>query len=386
MRRTPASSPLVTTVIVASGVLQLIEFPQSEISTWGGGVVFLNVLLTRLGVPIPAVPVLLFAGSAIANGTLSFWHVLPVAIVGALMGDGIWFAAGRVYGQRLITSLSRRSMTVGSHVRTARSMFERYGAPIVSVSKFIPGLAIATPPLMGTTRVDPKIFVAWDTVGSTLWATFWLLGGAVFEKQLGLFVHEVRSHGATVIDLVLGASLIYFVFRCIQRWRFRRWLARVQLTPQQFEAAMRTESPPMIFDTRPEDTLDEKTPPIPGVVRLDASSQASIEEALQSVSRVVYCVCPDNSTAMRITQHMRRQGFTRIRALTGDLDAWGRLGYSLDALCPGPNSATRNARLKAVRPATGTAVTIRGVAPRKSTRAQPRAAAKEQPVTDAPPR
>jgi membrane protein DedA with SNARE-associated domain len=204
---------------VTSGVLQLIEFPQSEISTWGGGVVFLNVLLTRLGVPIPAVPVLLFAGSAIASGALSFWYVLPAAVVGALIGDGIWFTAGRRYGQRLINALSRLSMSAGAHVRTARSLFERFGAPIVSVSKFIPGLGIATPPLMGTTRVDPKIFFAWDLLGASVWATFWLLGGAVFEKQLHLFVVAVRAHGATVIDLVLAASLLYFVYRCIQRLR-----------------------------------------------------------------------------------------------------------------------------------------------------------------------
>jgi membrane protein DedA with SNARE-associated domain len=363
----------------------LIEFPQSEISTWGGGVVFLNVFLTRLGVPIPAVPVLLFAGSAIASGTLSFWYVLPAAVVGALIGDGIWFAAGRVYGQRLITSLSRLSMTVGSHVRTARSMFERFGAPIVSVSKFIPGLAIATPPLMGTTQVDPRIFVAWDMLGSALWATFWLLGGALFEKQLAALVHEVRSHGATVIDLVLGASLIYFVFRCIQRWRFRRWLAQVRLTPQQLEAAMRTESPPIILDARPEADLSEEALRIPGALRLDASSQANIEEALPSKNRVVYCVCPDDATAMRITLHMRRKGFTRIRALRGDLDVWARRGYALDDLALGPNGPNRTARLKAVRAATGPAVTIRGVAPKKGTPGRHPAPVDEPPAADAPP-
>jgi membrane protein DedA with SNARE-associated domain len=345
----------------------LIEFPQSEISTWGGGVVFLNVLLTRLGVPIPAVPVLLFAGTAIANGTLSFWYVLPAALVGALIGDGIWFAAGRLYGQRLISSLSRRSLAVGNHVRTARSMFERYGAPIVSVSKFIPGLAIATPPLMGTTCVDPKIFLAWDLLGATLWATFWLLGGALFEKQLALFVLEVRSHGATVIDLVLGASLLYFVVRCIQRWRFRRWLARVRLTPQQLEAAMRTESPPIVLDARPDETV-EQAQRIPGALPLDPSSQANIDAVLPAYNRVVYCVCPDDATAMRITQHMRRKGFTRIRALKGDIDVWARRGYPLDVWASGVNGPARSARVKAVRAATGGAITLRGVAPRKSSR------------------
>lgn len=363
----------------------MIEFPQSEISTWGGGVVFLNVLLTRLGVPIPAVPVLLFAGSAIANGTLSFWYVLPAAIVGALIGDGIWFTAGRLYGQRLITSLSRLSMAVGSHVRTARSMFERFGAPIVSVSKFIPGLAIATPPLMGTTRVDPRIFLAWDILGAALWATFWLLGGALFERQLALFVLEVRAHGATVIDLVLGASLIYFVFRCIQRWRFRRWLARVRLTPQQLEAAMRSESPPIILDARPDEALVEEAQRIPGALRLDPSSQANIDAALPAKNRVVYCVCPDDATAMRITQHMRRKGFTRIRALKGDIDAWARRGYSLDALSSGPNGPARTARVKALRAATGGAVTLRGVAPRKNAPGGGPVPVDEPPAADAPP-
>lgn len=343
----------------------MIEFPQSEISAWGGAVVFLNVLLTRLGVPIPAVPVLLFAGSAIASGTLSFWYVLPAAVLGALIGDGVWFTAGRLYGHRLIAALSRLSMAIATHVRTARSLFERFGAPIVSVSKFIPGLAIATPPLMGTTRVDPKIFVAWDLLGAVVWATFWLLGGALFERQLALFVLAVRAHGTTVIDLVLGASLIYFIFRCIQRWRFRRWLAQVRLTPEQLEATMHTESPPVILDARPESVISAQTYRIPGALLLDPSSQANIEEVLPAKDRVVYCVCPDDVTAMRITQQMRSKGFTRIRALKGDLDAWARRGYSLDALSSGPNGAIRAARVKAVRAATGDAVTLRGVAPRR---------------------
>src|ERR1700753_1323400 len=70
-----------------TGAAQLVEFPSSAVATWGGAFVFINVLLTRLGVPIPAVPVLLFAGSAIAAGTLSFWPILLAAVLGALIGD-----------------------------------------------------------------------------------------------------------------------------------------------------------------------------------------------------------------------------------------------------------------------------------------------------------
>jgi membrane protein DedA with SNARE-associated domain len=250
-------------------------------------------------------------------------------------------------------------------VRSARSMFERFGAPIVSVSKFVPGLGIATPPLMGTTRVDPRIFFAWDLLGASVWATFWLLGGAVFEKQLGLFVMAVRSHGATVIDLVLAASLLYFIYRCIQRWRFRRWLKQVRITKEQLEATLRTESPPIVLDARPESDLHDESFLIPGAKRLDATSQADIEEALPERSHVVYCVCHDEATAMRITQHMRRKGFTRIRALKGGLDAWARRGYAFDPFPTPARAAAIAARVKSLKTATE-AVTLRGVAPKRA--------------------
>jgi membrane protein DedA with SNARE-associated domain len=355
---------------VTSGAAQLIEFPQSEISTWGGAVVFLNVFLTRLGVPLPAVPVLLFAGTAIASGALSFWYVLPAAVLGALLGDGIWFTAGRLYGQRLINALSRLSMSAGARVRTTRSLFERFGAPIVSVSKFIPGLALATPPLMGTTRVDPKIFAAWDLLGAVIWATFWLLGGALFQKQLGPFVLAVRAHGTTVIDLVLAASLLYFVLRCIQRWRFRRWLKQVRITQEQFEATLHSESPPIILDARPESAVQDDTHRIPGARRLDATSAADIEEALPGKHRVVYCVCQDEDTAMRIRLHMRRKGFTRIRALKGGLDSWARRGYAFDPFPSRASAAALAARVESLRSETE-AVTLRGVAPRRESSGKP---------------
>jgi len=57
----------------------LIQIPPSAIVQWGSAAVFANVLLTRLGVPLPSAPLLVFAGSAVASGRLSFAHVLFAA-------------------------------------------------------------------------------------------------------------------------------------------------------------------------------------------------------------------------------------------------------------------------------------------------------------------
>jgi membrane protein DedA with SNARE-associated domain len=199
----------------------LIQIPPSAITQWGGAAVFVNVLLTRLGVPLPSAPLLIFAGSAAMSGRLSFTHVLLAAVAGALLGDTVWFSAGRIYGRKLVAGLSRRSYAIDSGMRTAGNLFERHGPPIVAVSKFVPGLGLVTPPLMGTTRIAVAAFYLWDVLGIVAWAAFWLLGGAMFERQLHVAVTELQLHGATVIDVLIAVALLYFAYRLLRRRRPR---------------------------------------------------------------------------------------------------------------------------------------------------------------------
>jgi membrane protein DedA with SNARE-associated domain len=195
----------------------LIQIPPSAIAQWGAAAVFVNVLLTRLGVPVPSAPLLLFAGSMAASGRLAFSHVLLAAVAAALLGDSVWFVAGRVYGRKLVAALARRSYAVDSGMRTTSELFERHGAPIVAVSKFVPGLGLVTPPLMGTTQIAPLTFFLWDVAGIVAWAAFWLLGGALFERQLHDALMQLHLHGATIIDVLVAAALAYFVYRLMRR-------------------------------------------------------------------------------------------------------------------------------------------------------------------------
>ncbi|MDR5735801.1 DedA family protein [Caballeronia sp. LZ025] len=195
----------------------MIQIPPSATTQWGAAAVFGNVLLTRLGVPLPSAPLLVLAGSAIASGRLSFWHVLLAAASGALAGDAVWFSAGRLYGRRLIAALSRRSYAFDTGMRSASDLFERYGAPIVAVSKFVPGLGLVTPPLMGTTHIAASVFFMWDAAGIVVWAGFWLLGGALFQRQLHVALVELQTHGATMIDLLVVLALLFFAYRLLRR-------------------------------------------------------------------------------------------------------------------------------------------------------------------------
>lgn len=344
----------------------MVEFPSSAVSTWGGAVVFLNVLLTRLGVPIPAVPMLLFAGSAIAAGTLSFWPVLGAAVLGALMGDGAWFTAGRLYGRRLIAALGRLSPAVDSKVDKARALFERFGVPLVSISKFVPGLALITPPLMGTTAVDARIYAAWDFAGALAWAAFWLLGGAAAERQLHMLLDFVKARGGTVIDILLATALVYLAFRLQQRRRERRRFADAAAAARAGAGGWhRLAPPPKVLDARPLAPSLDAPCRIPGALALDPHSPEQIDGALRTYDMVIYCICPDSATAFEITQRMRHNGYTRIRALRGGLDAWQRRGFPVEPLESADEPTVGNRAPESRDEARG-AITLRGFAPRST--------------------
>ncbi|MEQ1517160.1 MAG: sulfurtransferase, partial [Usitatibacteraceae bacterium] len=76
-------------------------------------VVFANVLLQQLGLPIPAVPTLLLAGSL----AMSFGHggqLLAAAVVASMLADWLWYFAGRAFGYRVLTGLCKLSINPGS--------------------------------------------------------------------------------------------------------------------------------------------------------------------------------------------------------------------------------------------------------------------------------
>lgn len=318
----------------------MIQIPPSAIENWGSAAVFGNVLLTRLGVPLPAIPVLVFAGSAIAGGNLVFSHVLCAAVVAALIGDGVWFSAGRIYGRRLTDMFGRLSLSLDASMRTTRALFERFGVAIVAVSKFVPGLALITPPLMGTTLIAPAAFVAWDALGTVAWASFWLLGGALFERQLGLLLSVLRPHGASILDVLFAAAVLYMTYRYLLRWRFRKWLSRRIVSPERLDRMMRSSTPPLILDARPMSVRRDESYRIPGAVLLDIESLESTDASLSASNIVVYGMYSNDAAVRKVRKQLLGKHVVNVRILYGGLDEWVRHGYAVEPLPPELNVFT----------------------------------------------
>ncbi|MFM0518317.1 DedA family protein/thiosulfate sulfurtransferase GlpE [Caballeronia jiangsuensis] len=306
--------------------------PTSLASSWGAWAVFVSVLATQLGVPVPAAPMLILAGTIVAAGNAPFWQMLAAAVLAVLIADSLWFAAGRLYGRRFLNSLVRFSLSIDSTLRTARRWFERFGVPLLALSKFVPGLGLVSAPLLGTTQIEVRVFLLWDLIGATAWASFWMLGGAALQEQIGRLVVLVRANGTTVIDILAMVALGFLLYRWIRREQFRQWLAKYHITPDQLDSMMRSDTPPVIYDARPAEIRRREPYRIAGAISLDLDSPDRVDQLYSEHEVVVYCVCPNEATAKIIARQLRAKGFSHVRPLKGGLDAWEKHGYPVEPM------------------------------------------------------
>lgn len=103
------------------------------IQQFGLIIVFVNVLLEQLGLPIPAYPTLVIAGALISPEQFSFPVLLFTAIVAALIADTSWYFAGRKYGNRVLSKLCKISLSPDACVAQSQSLSEIRVASLINM-------------------------------------------------------------------------------------------------------------------------------------------------------------------------------------------------------------------------------------------------------------
>src|SRR5262249_38701957 len=167
-------------------------------------VVFAWVLVEQLGIPVPALPLLLAAGASAGRGHLSFTMLLTLAVFASAVSDSIWYHVGRRKGSRVLNFLCRMSLEPDSCVRNTQNLFTRRGASSLLVAKFIPGLSTVSMPLAGIFRMNYLKFLAYELAGAMLWALTLLGVGYIFSEQLDIILEHARHSGGLFLLTVIA--------------------------------------------------------------------------------------------------------------------------------------------------------------------------------------
>jgi membrane protein DedA with SNARE-associated domain/rhodanese-related sulfurtransferase len=301
------------------------------IAQYGLALVFANVLLEQIGLPIPAIPTLIVAGALAAEGEFSPLAIFGVAFAGCMIGDVLWYLAGRRYGRRVMTLLCRVSLSPDSCVRQTEFRFERWGKLTLVLSKFIPGLSTIAPPLAGAMRLGWPSFLLLNGLGVVIWAGVAIGAGMVFHTEINEFIVRLEGLGtlaAEAVGMLLGG---YIALKWWERRRFYRMLRIARIGVDELRALMEGGQRPVVVDVRSPGSRSLDPRFIPGALAMDIAEVDRRLDQLPSEREIIfYCTCPNEASAAQVAKKLIGLGYTKVRPLHGGLDAWIAAGYEVE--------------------------------------------------------
>ena len=303
----------------------------SVITEQGLLLVFANVLLQQLGVPIPAEPTLIVAGSLAARGLLPLPGLVGVTWLAVLIADSTWYWLGRRYGNQVLRVVCRLALSPDSCVRTTEQTFARWGLKSVAMAKFIPGFSMVAPPLAGAMRVSWSSFLLFDLLAAVLWSSVGIGAGLIFYRQVDRVLAALAGLGgwAPVVGVILLAAFVGW--KWLQRRRFYRTLRLARISVEELKRLIDGGANPVVFDVRTTIARERDPQRIPGAIAFDLSQVDAVVAELPAEREVIlYCNCPSEASAARIARLLMDRGVRSVRPLAGGLQAWIDAGFKAD--------------------------------------------------------
>lgn len=303
------------------------------LAQYGLWLLFAVVLAEQLGLPIPAVPLVMLAGARVADDPLYGVLALAVAVAASALGDAAWYVAGRLHGHRVLRLLCRISLSPDTCVRQSESTFTRYGIATLVIAKFVPGLSTLAPPLAGALGMKPSAFMLFNTAGAVLWAGAALLLGLLFAAQIDAVLDALAEMGIYAAALVAVLLALYIGWRWLDRRRALRQLQSERVAPEDLLAMLDRGDAVTVVDVRSGLITEAEPVRIPGALHIELEQIASqLHRLPRDLPLIVYCACPNDVSAVRAALKLHAAGLKHARPLRGGIDGWLAAGYRVEGL------------------------------------------------------
>ncbi len=159
--------------------------------------------------------ILIAAGFAAHRGLLDWPLVVLVALAGATLGDQFAFLLGRWKGDALIERfpvLARRKQRI-------HDLLERHDVLFILGVRFLYGLRIAGPVIMGSSRVPLLRFVLLNVVGAALWAVLIAGAGYTFGAAVEAMLADLKRVEEALLVAILAIGLGVWLWRRVRTTR-----------------------------------------------------------------------------------------------------------------------------------------------------------------------
>lgn len=166
------------------------------------GIVFAETGLF-FGFFLPGDSLLFTAGLLSSQKLFSIWILIPLVIVGAILGDsfGYWFGAKvgpKIFNKEDSFFFHKR------HIERTQKFYLKHGAKAVFLARFVPLVRTFVPILAGVGGMPYKIFVRHNILGGFAWGG----GMTVLGYTLGKSVPGIEHY---LTFIILGIIAISFL-------------------------------------------------------------------------------------------------------------------------------------------------------------------------------
>jgi membrane protein DedA with SNARE-associated domain len=182
-----------------------------ELSHVGYPVLFLLVAAESSGVPVPGETALIAAAVLASQGQLAIEVVIPLAALGAIVGDNVGYQIGRHGGRWLLQRPGRFHRQRLQVLEVGEPFFERHGPKAVFFGRFLLGLRVWASWLAGATHMRWRAFFFWNACGGVCWATAVGLLAYYLGHAAGNAFQTFGLFGLIAVLLVVGGALLFHV-------------------------------------------------------------------------------------------------------------------------------------------------------------------------------
>jgi membrane protein DedA with SNARE-associated domain len=181
-------------------------------------IVFLSFLIEGAGIPFPSRIILLVAAT-LTTEPQGLFALVAVTVLGALIGDHVPYLAGALSGPRILALYCR--VTLGSEhcIEKTVRYFTRFGAAAILLSRFSASVRLFAAALSGCGHIPYARFIAFDAIGTVLYAALLVTAGHLVGEPAADFV---QRHGRARLLLLVGplALATLLSFRLYRRSRY----------------------------------------------------------------------------------------------------------------------------------------------------------------------
>jgi membrane protein DedA with SNARE-associated domain len=206
-------------LVLASLTGPLVNFATKVIGSLGvAGVLVMSTTTGVIGLP-GTEPTMLFAGFDVFQGKLSLAGIIIAGAVGDVLGATIAYSIG-YWGRELLSRHGAKIHVSERRLERAHRWFDRYGSPVVFVSRLLPGVRAIFPYAAGVSEMPFARFFVFTALGSIIW----IAGLGVLGREVGRNWSSWKNHleyGDYALAVLLILALAYLVLRRVRASRAR---------------------------------------------------------------------------------------------------------------------------------------------------------------------